>query len=347
MANWNFAGSFSRICADAKNLCAASAFAAFLTIALPLSHAAAEIQELRLARQYGISHLQMALLEEFKLIEKNAAKMGLGDLKVSWRRFSDGPGMNEALLSGNIDIANGGLTALIVLFDKSHGNFVGLAPLSSMPAILMTRSPNVKSLRDLKENDRIALVSRVSMQAIILRMFAEKELGKGHANDFDHLTVPLPHVDAMTSLLSGVSEITGHFTAAPYYQQEEAAGMHRSLNSYDVLGGPATYSVTWTSKKFLAENPKTAAVFLAALNEATEIINKDPARAAQGYIKAEQSKLDPKLIETMIRDPENVFTQTPQHTMKFVDFMTASGTVKNPPARWQDLFPLMKDKPGS
>jgi NitT/TauT family transport system substrate-binding protein len=289
----------------------------------------------------------MALLEELHLIEKNAQKAGLSGLKVSWRRFSDGPGMNEALLSGNIDIANGGLTALIILFDKSHGNYVGLAPLSSMPAILMTRSPNVKTVRDLKETDRIALVSRVSMQAIILRMFAEREFGAGHATDLDHLTVPLPHVDGMTSLLSGGTEITGHFTAAPYYQQEEAAGMHRSLNSYDVLGGPATYSVTWTSKKFIANNPKTVAAVLAALNEATEIIKNDPGRAAQAYIKAEHSKLDPALIEKIIRDPENVFTNTPQHTMKFVNFMTQSGQVKQPPKRWQDLFPLMRDRPGS
>jgi NitT/TauT family transport system substrate-binding protein len=216
-----------------------------------------------------------------------------------------------------------------------------------MPAILMTRSPNVKSLKDLKETDRIALVSRVSMQAIILRMFAEKELGAAHTNDFDRLTVPLPHVDAMTSLISGVTEITGHFTAAPYYQQEEAAGMHRSLNSYDVLGGPATYSVTWTSKKFIDNNPKTVAVVLAALKEATDIIKNDPARAAQAYVNAEHSKLDPALIEKIIRDPENVFTNTPQHTMKFVDFMTKSGQVKQPPKTWQELFPLMRDRPGS
>lgn len=320
---------------------------AMLLVMLPVSRSQAEVQELRLARQYGISHLQMALLEELKLIEKSAQKSGMPNLKVSWTRFSDGPGMNEALLSGNIDIANGGLTALIVLFDKSHGNFVGLAPLSSMPAILMTRSPDVKSLKDLKETDRIGLVSRVSMQAIILRMFAEKELGAAHTNDFDHLTVPLPHVDAMTSLISGVTEITGHFTAAPYYQQEEAAGMHRSLNSYDVLGGPATYSVTWTSKKFIADNPKTVAVVLAALKEATDIIKSDPARAAQAYLKAENSKLDPGLIEKIIRDPENVFTNTPQHTMKFVEFMTKSGQVKQPPKTWQDLFPLMHDSSGS
>jgi hypothetical protein len=33
--------------------------------------------------------------------------------------------------------------------------------------------------------------------------------------------------------------------------------------------------------------------------------------------------------------------------MKFVEFMTKSGQVKQPPKTWQDLFPLMHDSSGS
>src|SRR5271155_3636523 len=120
---------------------------------LPRS-ASAEVSELRLARQYGISHLAMALMDQLQLVQHQAEKAGLKDLKVTWSRFSDGPGMNEALLSGNLDIANGGLTALIVLWDKSKGAYVGLSALSSMPAVMMTRDPAVTSVKDLKDSDR-------------------------------------------------------------------------------------------------------------------------------------------------------------------------------------------------
>jgi NitT/TauT family transport system substrate-binding protein len=208
--------------------------------------ATAEVSELRLARQYGISHLAMALMDQLQLVQHQAEKAGLKDLKVTWSRFSDGPGMNEALLSGNLDIANGGLTALIVLWDKSKGAYVGLSALSSMPAVMMTRDPSINSVKDFKESDRIALVSRVSMQAIILRMLVADAYGKDQFAKLDHLTVPLPHPDAMGALLSGKSEIDAHFTAAPYYQQETTAGLHRALSSYGILGGPATYSVVWT-----------------------------------------------------------------------------------------------------
>jgi NitT/TauT family transport system substrate-binding protein len=316
--------------------------------ALLTTSARAEVSELRLARQYGISHLAMALMDELQLVQHQADKAGLKDLKVTWSRFSDGPGMNEALLSGNLDIANGGLTALIVLWDKSKGAYVGLSALSSMPAVLMTRDPSIKSVKDFKETDRIALVSRVSMQAIILRMLVADAYGKDQFAKLDHLTVPLPHPDAMAAMLSGRSEITAHFTAAPYYQQETAAGVHRALGSYGILGGPATYSVVWTSKKFIEQNPKTTQVVLAAIEEATEIIKNDPKRAAETYLKAENSSLSADAVEAMIKDPENVFTTTPQNVMKFVNFMTETGTVKSPATSWKDLFTsLIANKPGS
>jgi NitT/TauT family transport system substrate-binding protein len=310
--------------------------------------ARAEVSEIRLARQYGISHLAMALMDELQLVQHQAEKAGLKDLKVTWSRFSDGPGMNEALLSGNLDLANGGLTALIVLWDKSKGAYVGLSALSSMPAVMMTRDPAIHSVKDFKESDRIALVSRVSMQAIILRMMVAEAYGKDQFAKLDHLTVPLPHPDAMAALLSGRSEIAAHFTAAPYYQQETASGLHRAFSSYPVLGGPATYSVVWTSKKFIEQNPKVTQVVLAAIEEATDLIKNDPKRAAEAYLKAESSSLSAEAVEAIIKDPENVFTMTPQHVMKFVAFMTETGTVKSPANSWKDLFTsLIADKPGS
>jgi NitT/TauT family transport system substrate-binding protein len=320
-------------------------------LALPACASAparAEAGEVRLARQYGIPHLAMAIMDQLQLVQKQARKAGLEDLKVSWQRFSDGPGMNEALISGNLDIANGGLTALIVLWDKSRGAYVGLSALSSMPAVLMTRDPGIKSVKDFKDTDRIALVSRVSIQAIILRMLAAQAFGADHFAQLDHLTVPLPHPDAVGAMLSGRTEITAHFTAAPYYQQETAAGLHRALDSYPLLGGPATYSVVWASKKFIEHNPKITRAVLAAIDEATEIINSDPRRAAAAIIKADHSSMDVAQVEHMIEDSDNVFTTTPQNVMKFVKFMTDTGTVTQPAHSWKDLFSaLIATRPGS
>jgi len=290
----------------------------------------------------------MAIMDELQLVQKQAEKAGLEGLKVSWQRFSDGHGMNEALISGNLDIANGGLTSLIVLWDKSKGAYLGLSALSSMPSVLMTRDPGIRSVKDFRDTDRIALVSRVSVQAIILRMLAAQAFGADQFARLDHLTVPLPHPEAMGAMLSGRTEITAHFTAAPYYQQETAAGLHRVLDSDPVLGGPATYSVVWAAKKFIERNPRTTHVVLAAIDEATEIIERDPKRAAATFIKADNSSIDVAKVEQMITDSDHAFTTTPQNVMKFVKFMTDTGTVTQPAHSWKDLFSsLIANRPGS
>jgi NitT/TauT family transport system substrate-binding protein len=68
------------------------------------------------------------------------------------------------------------------------------------------------------------------------------------------------------------------------------------------------------------------------------LIKKDPARAAQIYIEEEKSKLAPAFVEKMLRDPENVFTTTPQNVMKYAEFMQKIHAIEAAPARWQDLF---------
>ena len=79
----------------------------------------------------------------------------------------------------------------------------------------------------------------------------------------------------MAALLSRISEINSHFTAPPYqYRELKEAGIHKVLSSYDVLGGPATGIIVWTTRQFREANPRTMAAFTAALNEAMAIVNR-------------------------------------------------------------------------
>ena len=51
------------------------------------------------------------------------------------------------------------------------------------------------------------------------------------------------HPDGMAQLMGGKSEITAHFTSAPFMYQELAdSRVKLVLNSYDVLGGPHTFN---------------------------------------------------------------------------------------------------------
>jgi NitT/TauT family transport system substrate-binding protein len=301
----------------------------------------AELSEIKVAQQYGISYLPLMLMEEQKLIEKHAKAAGV-DVKVGWARFAGGNVMNDALLSNSLQFASGGVGPLVTLWSRTKGNLdvKAVSAINSMPLYLNTRNPNVKTIKDFTEKDRIALPAvKVSIQAVTLQMAAEKAFGEGQQGKLDALTVSLAHPDAQVALLSGASEITAHFGSPPFqYQQLEKPGIHTVLSSYDVLGGPATFNVVWTTSKFRNENPKLYDAFVKALDEATAQINRDKKAAAEAYLRISKDKDTVADILAMLNDPAIVFTTTPQNVMKYVDFMAKVGAIKVKPESWKDLF---------
>jgi NitT/TauT family transport system substrate-binding protein len=149
--------------------------------------------------------------------------------------------MNDALLSNSLQFASGGVGPMVTMWARTKGNLdvKAVAAINSMPIYLNTRNPNVKSLKDFTEKDKIALPAvKVSIQAVTLQMAAES-VRRRPAEQADPLTVSMSHPDGQVALLSGASEITAHFSSPPFqYQQLEKPGIHTVINSYEVLGGP-------------------------------------------------------------------------------------------------------------
>jgi NitT/TauT family transport system substrate-binding protein len=313
--------------------------------------ARAEMSEIHVAQQYGIGYLPLMIMEEQKLIEKYAKATGVA-VSVSWAKFAGGNVMNDALLSNSLQFASGGVAPFLTLWGRTRGNLdvKAISAINSMPIFLNTRNPAVKTIRDFRDTDRIALPAvKVSIQAMTLQMAAEKTFGEGQQNKLDTLTVSLAHPDGQAALLSGQSEITAHFSAPPFqYQQLKNPAIHTVLNSYDVLGGTSTFNVVWTTSKFKNENPKLYDAFVKALDEATTLINRDRRSAAETYLRISRDKDSVQEIEAMLNDPAIVYTTTPQNVMKYVDFMLKIGAIKSKPESWKDLFfPNAHNLPGS
>jgi NitT/TauT family transport system substrate-binding protein len=324
--------------------------AALLSWAIvPAAHA--EMSEIHVSRQYGISYLPLMIMEDQKLIAKHAKAEGV-DVAVDWSTFASGAVMNDALLSGNLQFASGGVGPFTTLWAKTRGNLdvKAVGAINSMPLFLVTNNPKVKTVKDFTDKDKIALPAvKVSIQAVTLQMAAEKAFGPGQQNKLDHLTVSMSHPDAETALLSG-TEVSAHLGSPPFQEQELThKGMHKVFSSYDVLGGPATFNVVWTTAKFHDENPKVYAAFVAALDDATAQINRDKRAAAQTYLRISKDKRDSlDDILKMLNDPAIKYTTTPNNTMKYVDFMYKIGSIKAKPDSWKDMyFPNAHKLPGS
>ena len=120
-----------------------------LVIAAFALNGASQAAEIRLARQFSMGYLQLNVMEHQQLIEKHAKALGLNDVKVSWFTFNGPTAVNEALISGNIDVASGGMPGLLVLWARTKGTpqeVRGISALSSQPFLLNSRDPAIKTI---------------------------------------------------------------------------------------------------------------------------------------------------------------------------------------------------------
>jgi NitT/TauT family transport system substrate-binding protein len=317
--------------------------AAILAGAAVIGAAPAQAEgRIRISEQYGVTYLLLNIAQDQKLIEKHGKQQGV-EIKVEWTQLSGGPAINDALLSGGIDIASAGVGPLLTIWDRTNGkqNVKGVASLGNFPYYLVSNNPKVKTLADFTAKDRIGLpATGVSVQARILQMAAAKQWGDKEFKRLDQYTQTLPHPDAAAAVIAGGTEINAHFGSSPYQEQELAQNPNARivLNSYDVLGGPSSSTVLYATEKFRSENPKTYRAFTAALAEAAQYASANPEGAADAYLRVSKSTVDRAQLLKIIKNPQVQFKVAPQNTFALAQFLHRVGVLKNQPASWRDYF---------
>lgn len=318
--------------------------AATLAAGLTLGAATAARAEgqIRIAEQFGIVYLLLDVAKDQKLIEKQGKAQGL-DIKVDYVTLSGGAAVNDALLSGSIDVAGAGVGPLLTLWDRTRGrqNVRGIASLGNFPYYLVSNNPNVKTIADFTDKDRIAVPAvGVSVQSRVLQLASAKLWGDAQYNKLDKISVAVPHPEATAAIIKGGTEITGHFGNPPFQEQSLAGNPNARivLKSYDVLGGPASATVLYGTEKFREQNPKTYKAFVDALAEAAQLIRGNPELAADIFIRTNKSNVDRKLLLSIIKNPEVQFKLAPENTYALAEFMHRVGAIKNKPASVKDYF---------
>jgi NitT/TauT family transport system substrate-binding protein len=312
---------------------------AFLIILTLFCALKAEQSEFRIAKQYGLVYLPFIVIEEQKLIEKNAQNAGLKDIKVSWVTFGGGANANDGLLSNSVDIISGGVPPSLILWDKSKGKVKAIASLASQNMALLTSNPNVKTLKDFTDNDKIAVPSvKVSTQALLIQIAAAKEFGIKNYDRFDRLTAALKHPDALIALTSNKSEITAHFAQEPYTSIElENKNIKKVFSADETLDGGFVLNLISTTEKFYNENPKLVQILLKSLDEANDWINNNKKASALLYLKAVKSNESEELIYNIINGGNLVFSTKLRDVTVFGDFLYETGVIKNRP-KTRDIF---------
>lgn len=308
-----------------------------------LSPASAQ-PEIRISRTTTMAYLPLMVVEHERLLEKHAAAAGIPNLKVSVHTFTGPSAQFDALFSGNVDVVAVGSTALITLWARTKGTaneVKGISALSSMPIALSTRNPQVKSIRDFTDKDRIALPSvQVSFQAMLLQMAAAKEWGAENYKKLDHLTVGLGQMDAVAAMMQPTHEVNSDFATPPFlYIEQQQPGIRSILTMKEILGENGTIGTAATTTRFRTTRPELYAVLRAALKDAMDIIAADKNRAVDGYVGATgDTKTAREMLLKIANDPDVEFTMTPRAMKTYAEFMYRSGTIKRLPESWSELF---------
>ena len=234
--------------------------------------------EISLSRQPGIFYMPTHIIEKQKLIEKHAALLGLPNITTKWITFSGGGAQTDALLAGGVDILNTGTGNLLLLWDRTRGGVKGIVACSAQPMMLISRDANIKSLRDIGPNDKIAVPTvKISTQAIVLQIAAAEMFGADQWSKLDANTVQLGHPDAYAALSNSQHEVRNHFSIPPFtfLELKNVPGAHVVLSSPDVMGGPLSQAQFFTTTKFADANPKIIQAVRDATREAQDLIRND------------------------------------------------------------------------
>jgi NitT/TauT family transport system substrate-binding protein len=320
-----------------------------LLLLLAIAPASAE-ETVRIGVGFGLAFLPVYICEDLKLVEKHAKEVHL-ELKGSYQRFL-GPGpLQEALAAGAIDMAPFGTAPLLAAWEKAKDTprqILAISGITTLPPVLLTNRPDVRTLADFGAADRIAIPAASAPQHYLLQMQSEKVFGQ-----YDKLrgqVVVLPHPRAIADLLAGTGAVTGYFSSAPYTEIALGDGrIHKVLSAADIVDGKASFLVLGGTKAYVAAHPKVAEAVVKAIDEAARIIRSDPRRAAAIYLAHEPSKtLDTTALAAILLDIKDEFGSAIHGVAAFADFMGRHGELKTPPQSWKEIVaPALLNSPNT
>jgi NitT/TauT family transport system substrate-binding protein len=294
-------------------------------------------------QQRGLLYLPVDEMVSGGILQQEAIKLGLGKIEATVNTLSGPAPVIDALLSGSADYGTAALPSLLTLWDKTHGTrneVKAVGTVSNGAMVLYTINPNVKTIADFTEQDRIAVPSvRISFNAMMLEMAAEKIWNDPH--HLDHLTVGLGHSDAVAALSAGYGRaaITAHVGVQPFTSRGlKLPGARVLADSREVFGGPLTQITLLATQRTKEKNPTLFKAVANALNESIKVANADKRAAAILWKKAQNAPESVDELVALLDDPGFEFTSEPHRIAYFAAFLNRIGGMKAKVTDWKELF---------
>lgn len=275
-----------------------------------------QTETLTIAYQGGIGYAPIHVMEAEKLIEENYD----GEIEVEFVKLDSGAAINEGIIGGTIDIGCMGVAPAISGVSAGIPYKI-ISNLCSQSHGLMSNDKSIKTLKDIKSEDKIALVNTGSIQHILLAMAAEKELGDPHA--LDNNIQAMAHAEGMAALESGTVKL--HLTSSPFIYQERKNDKYVELTEINKVWDSGNSFLVATASTQLAENEKLVNAVNNAFEDAFEFINENKDELAE--IEKEYLDLDIETVKEYLSEKDCQFFGELKGAETMADFMYRAGFI--------------------
>ena len=283
-------------------------------------------EKVTIAYQPGINYANLLIVKQQQILEKQFPKT-----KFEWKELSNGPAIRDGIIANQIQVGASGPGSFLIGWDKGM-DWKILASLNYSEFWLITKNPNIKSLKDFKPGMKIGLPSLNGEHALVLRKVAQKDLGNSTALDQNMQVIA--HPLGLQSLLTG--QIDAHFTTPPFQFQEVEKGGMVIIKSSDIFGKTSAANVL-TTEKLYNQYPKFGQALYTAIADATKILNEEPDRAAK-ILSETDSKISQEQYKKWLTNKAVAYGIEPRGFLKYGAFMHELGILNKQPKSIDELI---------
>lgn len=312
--------------------------------ALLLSATVATASELRVNRMLKLGTTQPLLYLTASLYPKHAEKNGIKDAKVTFVNLPDSVTANEQMLAGNLDIVFGGINGFALLYDKMPKDVKLLAGIQTFDSFLICTNPEIKNIRDIKPNHKIAMRSINGGEHYTLRSYVVAAFGPENYKKLDNNIVVLPRDQVGQMMASGKSEVDCAILGSPWQNVLVNANQARIIDKPDGVKSFGFPNVVYTTSNFLEKNPKMAKAWIEAQKEAVQTYYADPKKALEYFLKEDNvTNITVDELYESKKFNNDIYSVDLGTALAYVDFMyniqAVNGAGKNTP-REQKIWNL-------
>ena len=283
-------------------------------------------KKIAIAVQPGLSYAPIAIAKENRWIED-----ALPGVEVEWKTISSSVAIREAMLSGHLHVGAGSIAPFLIGRDRGF-KAKAISVLNTVDLWLVTNNPEIKSIKDIKPEHKIAVPAPDTNQAFALRKIAAVELKNPRALDGNMLA--MPHPDALQAVLA--NQIAAYMSSPPFQERALARGARKIGDSRNAFGA-LPFIVSFATEEFGQKNPAALRAIREAFLKGLSLVNGNRQDAASFLSKNSNGRTSVAEYAKLLENPETKFSSSTDGIEKLASFMYDIGFLRTKVAGIEDV----------